>query len=259
MQRILLFVVVCFLSVSAGAQSKTVLLKDRTLIYFSVGTERVFYTPSSIRFVSEKGQPSFDFTLEKARAHDEGGLEFKSDAPQYSYNLGYYSPRKKFGLEFEFDHIKYIMRSNQVVRLKGTINGQHYDKDTLVGPDFVQFEHTDGANYAMLSFVKQKTLASSRNQKNFLELVLKAGAGPVIPKTNSTIMGGKFDDEYAISGYVIGIEPGLRYNLFKYAFVTGSFKGAYANYQHFVILNGHGNQKWVSGQFNLMVGVQVPL
>ena len=257
MRSVLLLVamIICF---GIGAQEKQS-LKDRPLIYFSMGTQRVAYTPSAIHFVSEKGQPSFDFTIEKAKAHDMGGLNFSDDAPQYSYNFGFYSPRKKWGLEFQFDHLKYIMRSNQTVRLKGNINGQQYDKDSLVTPDFIQFEHTDGNNYAMINFVKQKTLAASKNQKHFLDLIMKAGAGPVIPKTNSTIMGTKYDDRYAVSGYVIGLESGLRYNLFRYAFVTASFKGAYANYSHFIIANGHGDQQFVSGQFNIMAGIQFPL
>jgi hypothetical protein len=253
---------ICFtslMSIAASGQTKTATLKDRSVIYFSAGTERIFYTPSTIHFKSDKGQPSFDFSLKKAKAHDDGGLSFTDDAPQYSYNFGYYSPKKKFGIEFQFDHVKYIMHSNQNLHIKGSINGRSLDKDTLVSPDFVQFEHTDGANYSMLSFVKWKTLAESRNQKSFLNLIMKAGAGPLIPKTNSTIMGVHYDDEYAVSGYVIGLESGLRYNVLKYLFATASFKAAYANYTHFVIANGHGHQQWVSGQFDLMVGIQMPL
>ena len=257
MRSVFLFLILS-LSVSVNAQQKQS-LKERPLIYFSMGTQRAIYTPSAIHFVSEKGQPSFDFTIDKAKAQDKGGLSFSGDAPQYAYNFGFYSPRKKWGLEFQFDHLKYIMHSNQTLHLKGNINGRQIDKDTLVSPDFIQFEHTDGNNYAMINFVKEKTLAASKNQKRFLDLIMKAGAGPVIPKTNSTIMGTKFDDEYAVSGFVIGFESGLRYNFFRYAFVTATIKGAYANYSHFVIANGHGNQQWLSGQVNVMAGIQVPL
>src|SRR5215213_5550651 len=141
MRRFLLLWGVCALSLSVRSQAKTTLLKDRSVIYFSMGTERVFYTPSSIRFISDKGQPSFDFTIDKARAHDDGGLSFSDDAPQYSYNFGYYSPKKKFGIEFQFDHVKYIVQANQLVHLKGVINGLQYDQDTVLTPGFIQFEH----------------------------------------------------------------------------------------------------------------------
>ena len=259
MRKLILFSFLCITYISGIAQSKKALLKDRTMIYFSMGTERVFYTSSDIHFKSDKSPNSFDFTLQNARAYDDGGFDFSGGAPQYSYNFGFYSPKKKFGIEFQFDHVKYIMRPNQTLRLNGNINGRSINKDTLVSPDFVQFEHTDGANYAMFNFVKQKNLSTSKNQKHFLDLIMKAGAGPVIPKTNSTIMGQKFDDAYAFSGFVIGLESGLRYNIFKYAFATATFKTAYANYTNFRIANGQGNQSWISAQFNIMAGVQFPL
>lgn len=259
MRKLILLSFVLIINFCGVAQSKKALLKDRTMIYFSIGTQRVFYTPSTIHFKSDKSPNSFDFSLEKAKASDGGVINFTGNAPQYAYNFGFYSPKKKFGIEFQFDHVKYIMRSNQTLRLKGKINGESFDKDTVVGPDFVQFEHTDGANYAMFNFVKQKNLVSSKNEKHFLDLIMKAGAGPVIPKTNSTIMGQKHDDAYAFSGFVIGLESGLRYNILKYIFATATFKTAYANYTNFRIANGEGNQSWVSAQFNLMAGVQFPL
>src|SRR5690349_11665647 len=110
MLRFLFLTISLSLYISSIGQSNKTLLKDRTVIYFSVGTQRVFYTPSSIHFESEKSPNSFDFTLEKAKAHDGGNLNFSGNAPQYSYNFGFYSPKKKFGIEFQFDHVKYIMK-----------------------------------------------------------------------------------------------------------------------------------------------------
>ena len=234
-----------------GEQTKT----KKGMAYFSIGTHRAFYTPSTIRFI-RNSKPGFDFTLSKLKARDEQGF---TTSPQYSYNLGYFSFKKNWGIEFQFDHIKYIVRQNQVAHLKGHIEGNEYDKDTLVHPGFIQFEHTDGGNYAMLNLVKWKNLSVSKDHKRSLDLFLKAGGGIVIPKTNSTIMGVHHDDEYAISGYVIGVEPGIRYNFLENFFTTASIKGAYANYNHFRIAYGYGRQKWFSAQINLMLGVQLPL
>jgi hypothetical protein len=237
---------------SPAKASKTV---SRRSFYFSAGTHRAFYSPSDIHLISN-AHPSFDFVLHHAKADDDGGLKFNNGAPQYSYNFGYRT-KNNWGVEFAFDHVKYIMRNSQTLHVTGTINQRNYDVDTVVGPDFVQFEHTDGANYAMLNFVKYRELASGK--KSSLELTLKAGGGVVVPKTNSTIMNKHFDDEYAISGFVVGLEPGLRYNFLRFLFATTSVKAAYADYTHFLIADGHGNQHWFSVQFNLLVGVQVPL
>jgi hypothetical protein len=244
-----------FVQMAFSQQSKSKADKPG-MLYFSLGSHRAFYTPSTTRFVSKSRD--FDFTLEKLRGSDDGGVKLRS-SPQYSYNFGYYSFKHNLGIEYQFDHVKYIMRPNQVARLKGQINEEQFDRDTLVHKDFVQLEHTDGANYAMINLVKWKNLAKSRNQKRSLDLIMKAGAGIVVPKTNTTIMGEHYDDRYAVSGYVIGIEPGLRYNFLKNAFLSGTFKGAYANYTHFRIAEGWGKQKWFSAQFNLMLGVQLPL
>jgi hypothetical protein len=72
-------------------------------------------------------------------------------------------------------------------------------------------------------------------------------------------MGNHRDDKYHISGFVVGVESGLRFNFLKHMFITGTFKGAYANYMDILIAGGRGDQQWFSGQFNYLLGVQFPL
>ena len=243
-------------SSSAQAPDKNVSTKNG-VFYFSFGTQRIFYTQSDIS-VHRNSDPSFDFTLYNVKAKDEGGFKFHT-APQFSWDVGYYFKKKKFGLEYHYDHIKYFVTQNQVVHMKGTINHVSYDRDTTLVPEFFKMEHSDGANYAMVNIVKWLSLTSDKKQHYILDLLLKAGAGVVNPKTNTTIMGNHRDDKYHISGYVVGFESGLRFNFFKYVFVTGTFKGTFANYSDFLIAGGRGSQKWFAGQFNYMIGGQFPL
>ena len=258
MKKILvLSLILSCLAQVARAQSNSVEINNKKgVLYMGFGTNRSFYTRNDISF---KGS-NFDFTLEKVSAKDDGGLKFDNGgAAQYSYQVGYYFKTKNFGVEFNFDHIKYFMRQNQVVHLNGIINNKLVQKDTLITPAFIEFEHSDGANYALFNFVKWKTLSISQNKKNTLDLVGKAGIGPVIPKTNSTIMGKHSDDAYKVSGFVIALEGGVRYNFLKNFYVAPSFKGSFANYSHFKIADGHGNQHWFGAHFNLLVGAQVNL
>jgi hypothetical protein len=246
-------------STMSAQEVKTKIQQKNYVIYFGFGTNRSFYSKSDISLRSSV-PPTFDFTLENARAKDDQGLKFNNGgAPQYSYQLGFYNKKKNFGIEFNFDHVKYFLRQNQVVHLKGTINNKFYDVDTLITPDFIQFEHSDGANYALFNFVKWKNLAQSRNGKQSLDLMMKAGAGPVIPKTNSTFMGKHRDDVYKISGFVVALEGGLRYTFLKNLFIEGSFKGAYADYTRFVIADGTGKQSWFGAHLNALLGAQVNL
>ena len=262
MRKIVVLLTVCFLSGQLIAQTSWVPGKVKEgkgdhILYFALGTHRIFYTPDDIHFRSNKS-PLFDFTLKHAKGKDEGGLKFDT-APQFSYYAGVYFTKKKFGLEYHYDHIKYFLRPNQVLRLQCTIGGEYFDKDTLVGEDFVKLEHSDGGNYAMVNFVKWKRLAGDKKEKHFLDLVMKGGIGVVNPKTNSTIMGNHYDEKYHISGFIVGIESGLRYNFWKRFFVNGSFKFAYANYNDFLIYGGSGKQQWFSAQVNFFVGTMIPL
>jgi hypothetical protein len=231
--------------------------KGDHILYFAFGTHRIFFTPGDIHFKSDKS-PSFDFTLKKAKGQDEGGLKFNT-APQFSYYGGIYFTKKNFGLEYHYDHIKYFLKPDQVLRLQGTIAGEQYDKDTLVSSDFIKLEHSDGGNYAMVNFVKWKRLTADKKNRHYLDLVMKAGLGLVNPKTNTTIMGNHYDEKYHISGFIVGLESGLRYNFWKRVFVNGSFKLAYANYNDFLIYGGRGKQQWLSAQFNIFVGTMFPL
>ena len=240
------------------AQQPTRARKEKKgTFYLALGSHRIFYTPSTIHLKSG-AHPSSEFTLERVRARDEGGLRFKT-APEFSYTVGYYFNRKKFGIEYQYNHIKYFIRERQVVRLRGTIDGRQYDTDTLINPDLIMLEHSDGGNYAMVNLVKWVPLVKGKSGQPFIDLLLKAGAGVVNPKTNSTILGNHRDDKYHISGYVMGLESGVRVHFLRHFFATGSFKGAYAHYNSFLIAGGRGNQKWFSGQFTYMLGGQFPL
>ena len=255
--RLLTLIGIIALPLFAGAQGNKETKTTKGIIYFAFGSQRIFYTPSDIR-IRRSNEPSFDLTLYKVKAKDEGGLKWET-APQFSYTVGYYFINKNFGIEYQYDHIKYFVTQNRVVHLKGTINDVFYDQDTTLVKDFFQLEHSDGANYAMVNFVKWFPLRAFKNENFSLDILAKAGAGVVNPKTNSTIMGIRRDDRYHISGYVTGFEGGLRFRFFKHIFATGSFKGTYANYNHFLIAGGWGSQKWFAGQFNYLLGAQFPL
>jgi hypothetical protein len=236
--------------------STNLLAQEKNKLYFAFGSHRIFYTHSDIH-LKRAGPPYFDFTLHNVIGKDEGGLKFET-APQFSYTVGYYFAKKKFGIEYQYDHIKYFVKQDQRVRLTGVIENEHYDQDTTINPSFVQLEHSDGGNYAMLNFVKWIALKPGK-YKNPPEFICKIGFGLVNPKTNSSILGYWRDDKYHISGFVTGIETGLRIHFGKYIFATGTFKGAYANYSDFLIAGGKGSQKWFSAQFNYLVGTQFPL
>jgi len=224
------------------------------VFYFGIGTHKIFYTKSDLHLVGN-GTTPFDITLKKVRAKDDFFLKKTGGAPQYDYKMGYYFKKKNFGIEFNFDHVKYFVRHDQVVRTVGIMGTSKMDEELPVTTYVENFEHSDGANYALFNFVKWKNLPVNQKALSF-DWDMKAGLGPVVPKTNSKILGNHWDDHYKVAGYVAALETGLRCN-YKALFIEPSFKAAHANYTHFLIADGHGDQKWLSAQFILSIGAQI--
>lgn len=69
-------------------------------------------------------------------------------------------------------------------------------------------------------------------------------------------MGEHRDDRYKIAGYVVALESGLRYSFTK-LFAEGGVKGAFANYNSFLIAHGKGSQRWLGIHFHLLIGLQL--
>jgi hypothetical protein len=224
--------------------------------YLGFGPNFSYFSQSDIH-LKRSTSPEFDFALYNVRGKDDGGINFRNGAPQYSYAVGFYDKRKKWGIELSFDHIKYYILQNQRVHMEGSINNEHFDVDTLLVPSFVKLEHTDGANYLLLKLVKRIRLNMAAKNDGKLNAVFKAAIGPVIPKTNSTIMGNHRDDRYNVAGYVFALESGVRYSFARFLFIEGGAKGAYANYKHFLIAGGTGSQQWLGLHLHLLLGVEI--
>ncbi len=254
MKQVKIFCLLLLITSVAQAQSRQVKNKSG-VFYFALGSHVADYSNSDIHLKSN-GQPSYDFVLKKVKATDDEFLKSTGGAMQYDYQFGYYFKKKNFGIEYNFDHVKYFAKHDQTVRTVGTVNGQSVNEDLPITTYVQNFEHSNGGNYFLLNFVKWRELVVSKDKKRTLNLMYKAGGGIVLPKTNSTIMNMHRDDTYNVAGYVVALEGGFRYNLLKNFFVESSLKGAFANYTHILIADGTGHQHWFSGQFLLMAGFQ---
>lgn len=244
--------------------------KNKGTFYFSWGYNKDWFTKSNIHFVN-KSSPNktksgsldyYDFVLQGVKAKDRPRfnemLSVAISIPQYSYRIGYYfNDSKNLGVEINFDHTKYIVIGNQKVRLKGNIRGVEYDQDTILTPNFIQFEHTNGANFLMLNLLKKRNVFTSEKNSQKINFITKAGLGVVIPKTDVTIFGERLDNKFHIAGYVIGIESGLRYEFCKYFFIEPTAKIAFANYINVLTIgNGKANHSFGALEAILTAGLQ---
>ena len=149
------------------------------------------------------------------------------------------------------------MVDNQVVRVKGIIDRKYVDKDTLVSPSWLMYEHTNGANFCMVNLIKRIYITHSANQKHWLSGIIKPGIGFVFPRTDVTIFGVRRNDTYHVAGYLVGLDIGVRYDFFRYFFLETSGKGVFANYNRvFLPQDGRAKQKFFAGEYILTTGFQ---
>ena len=116
-----------------------------------------------------------------------------------------------------------------MLNVKGNIRGEYLDKDTVLTPGFVKFEHTNGANHFMLSPVKRSTVFVSPNKKHWLSTVAKPCLSVVFPCCDVSVMGKRTNYKYPLTGYVAGLDSGFRYDFRHFSFEV-RMKGAFANY-----------------------------
>ena len=274
----ILLLLLCF-SVSAFSQTETSenaakinkrKFKDGNL-YIMWGYTRAMYSKSDVHFKdnSNKYYPStgryhdYDFTIYDAKAQDRPDFDDIKDfinitIPQFVIRLGYYFNNKKdFGIEMNYDHTKYVLTDYQKLRVKGSFNGNYVDKDTILDPNnFLHFEHTDGANFWMMNFLKRWKLYEPSKKFN-VGFVVKPGAGFVYPRTDVTMLGTRLNNRWHIAGWVVGFEGGFRIEFLKHGVFELMAKGAYADYTRVLVLgkgNGNANHHFFAGQVTMTLG-----
>lgn len=239
--------------------------KQRGSIYFTWGYNRDWYTKSTIHFRNTTTD-NYDFTFIDAKAHDRPDLHdwYKLDnltVPQYDMNLGYFfNDKHDLGIEISWDHLKYIVTDNQVMHVQGQIRGHQIDKDTLVTPDFVHLQHTNGNNYLMLNLVKRQKLWHSKALQ--LSAIGKVGGGPLISYTISTILGNNDEGYFHYHGMVAALSAGLKLDIFKYFFLQTDFQGAWVDYTNTRLGADHqglATHHFYSLQYKYQFGFNYPL
>lgn len=277
MRNLLLTLVFFGISFSSIAQidSAKSVKKRRGSFYLTWGYTRAYYSKSDIHFSDHSGkirnnntgQPTdYDFTIYDAKASDRPDFDRIKDVvnitvPQFILHAGYYFNNKQdFGIELNYDHAKYVVNDYQRVRVKGQFNGNYVDKDTTLDPkSFLHFEHTDGANFAMINFIKRWTLYNP--EKRFhLGWIVKPGAGFVYPRTDVTIFGERLNNDWHIAGWIVGLETGLRAEFMKYGVFELTAKGSFADYRKCLVLgkgNGTARHTFFCGQISATIGFKL--
>jgi hypothetical protein len=259
----LLFAMLCQYSY---AQDTTGVKKKKMhgTFYVMWGYHKDYYTNSDVHF-QDSETDNYDFTMHHAKAHDSRDMDDLLNkpltVPQYIVYGGYFFNNKgDWGIEAGWDHLKYIVTDGQTVRMTGQIRGTQYDQDTTVTAPFFHYEHTNGNNYLTASLVKRNKLYASPNGHYRISALFKGGGGLLIPKTESYVLGNHRDGPFRVAGYVFTLGTSIRYDIYRYFFLEAGIKGAYARYTYDKIYGeGHANHNFLSAQFILSLGFNIPL
>lgn len=206
------------------------------------GWNRGHYSKSDITFKGE----NYDFTLSDVSAKDKpkpfGIYYFKIDEitiPQTNFRIGYFF-KENYTISLGVDHMKYVMKNDQTVKINGNINlgadfdGTYANDDIVLTEDFLLFEHTDGLNYVNVEVSRFDNLDNwlKFKVKNIdINLTEGFGVGLLYPKTNTTLLGKDRYDEFNVSGYGVSAHVGLNITFFKYFFIQSNMKVGYINMQ----------------------------
>ena len=265
--RLIVLLILPLVGIETFAQDtpKADTIKTKGTAYFTWGYNRDWYTTSTIHFVNTKTD-NYDFVFHNAKAHDNPSMEQywqpeRLTIPQYDFSIGYLLNNKSdIGFELSWNHLKYVMTDNQVIHVTGNIRGHYIDKDTLVTPDFVHLQHTNGNNYLMANIVKRQKMFSWKNFQ--ISGIGKLGAGPLISYTISTVLGSTDSGHFHYHGWVAGASLGLRINIYKYFFIQSDMQGAFANYTNTELgadRQGLATHHFYSLQWMWAGGVNFPL
>jgi hypothetical protein len=227
-------------------------LKKKLTFYAGWGYNREAYTSSTIHFVNNgtggNEYGPYNFEIIDAKAHDKSDFDAIKDVinitiPQFSCRMGFWFNNKNDeGFEINYDHAKYVVTDGQTVRFKGTINGQAVDKDSVLNRNYFHFEHTDGANFWQIDYMKRNRIWYSRKNFYRLSYVFKPGAGVVIPRTDVTLFGHRLNNNWKVAGVMASLEVAIRNDVGKHFFIELSGKSGWCDYINCFVL-GKGNGK----------------
>ncbi|MFM6937423.1 MAG: hypothetical protein ACKOXH_07045 [Aquirufa sp.] len=213
------------------------------------GYNRSDYPTSTIHFTG----PGYDFSLANVVAADaptpfDGFTTYFNpnlfSIPQFNLHAGYFI-KDNLSISLGWDHMKYVMVPDQASHITGTISPQvsnpsftinpayvgNYNNTpfTIASKDFLQYEHTDGFNYASVELEHYTPLWYPGIGKLELEWMQGVGVGFVVPRSDVRLFTLGRNNYWNLAGAGASLKTGLRLNLTKLLFFEATAKGGYTN------------------------------
>ncbi len=267
MKKIIITLMFCFFVKACFSQSGVRYSNTKQgQLYILWGWNRAAYTKSNISF---KGN-DYDFHLKKVAAHDRPTRVSFHDylqvnritIPQTNFRLGYFI-RKNIAISVGFDHMKYVMDSDQTVFMNGVIEQAgsykgYYNAEKKLTKDFLRYEHTDGLNYINIDGEKYFNLFHSSGNTCIIDALLGAGAGVLMPRTSVQLLNYEKSDQFHISGFGLSLKTGMQLTFFKHLIIRFENKYGYINMPDIILhkkgIAGRAKQSFFFTEFDGLIG-----
>jgi hypothetical protein len=233
--------------------------------YLSWGYNKEYWQPSNIHI----SQPALgnDFTIHNVRAEDfpqwNSGIFNKAPTePEFSIRIGHFFDKdRSYALELNYDHTKYSSYIDQNARITGKIAGQSVDMIQLLSYDYFHYNLHNGANHIMINIVNRIPLFGETNQTFSSAIMVKVGAGIMMPHSENKIIGNtnnvgtkEFGNYFGINsgwwqlnGWTAGIEAGFRFVVYSPIYLEFTGKEAYSRLYNIPVYEGTADQTlWMS-------------
>lgn len=148
------------------------------------------------------------------------------ESPQYyGLRVGYFFPKASFvGVETEFIHLKVYSEPAQRVRATGTRRGTAINREIALGEIVQQYSISHGANFLLFNLAGRRGFWRAENSnRNRLILTARAGIGPTIPHTESSIEGQR-QEQYELGRLGWQLAGGAEVKIWRGLYGLGEYK-----------------------------------
>jgi hypothetical protein len=206
-------------------------------------------------------QPSLgnDFTLVGVRVRDSKAwtdlFNHSLFVPQYNLRFGLFF-NEKWGLEVALDHMKWIVREDQQVRMTGTLNGEPVDTQVTLTPDVLRYQLNNGANPIFVNLIRRFHVAGAPGRTGHVAVLAKTGGGFAVPHTENTLFGQPNDKGFQpFHGWNLDAGAAVRIHILKPLYFEVEQKFVYARYSGVKVDSGTARHSVKASEFTFNFGM----
>lgn len=244
---------------SAKAQNKSGIRKKE--FYISWGYNKEWFSKSTLKIDQPTLGNHYNFVGIKGHDHpgwDNGIFNKPISIPQYNYRLGLlFNKKKALAIEINFDHTKFIF-ADQAAHVYGIIQKRIVDTTINFSEPNFYYYLNNGANFLLFNIVKRWHGYAMANNNIQIDLLGKAGVGPVIPHVDNKLFGKANKPGFQLGGWNLGVEAAIRVTFFNRVFVEYANKLDYARYTNLNVYEGTARHAFGTYEMILNIGVSLP-